>query len=106
MTNYPNGLSSSDMRHIEGADYPDLTQADRDELRGQDWMRGIELPEHAAIPIASRDGRAFYALCKCQWQGSVHWASDKGLMGPLEAKKAALADADLHNTENRKEEVA
>lgn len=81
----------------------DLTQADRDELRGQDWMRGLSVAEHAALPIASRDGRAFYARCGCSWQGAVHWARGGDLLGPTTAKARAQADADVHHAEYRGE---
>jgi hypothetical protein len=74
----------------------DFTQFDRDELRGQEWMRSLTLPEHAAIPSAVNPaGTLFRARCGCGWMGELRSAHG---VGPV-AKERAWVDADKHNAE-------
>jgi hypothetical protein len=108
MTNYPHGLSSKDMDYIEGRHYDDMTDADRDDFRGAEWMRSLPVAEHAAIPLALDAGaHIFQASCRCKWKGPVHRRrlSSKGwdrLYPGLNTDLwlAAAADADAHNAEH------
>ena len=69
-----------------------ITQADRDDMRGAEWMRSLAVAEHAAIPIALNPaGTRFRAMCRCRWEGPV-WAV------PF-AKAHAQLDANAHNEE-------
>ena len=79
----------------------DFTQADRDDMRGQDWMRSLPVAEHAAIPLAiDAGGHVFQASCRCRWKGPVRrGASDRGRgRRPVNTELwlEAVADADLH----------
>ena len=79
----------------------DFTQADRDDMRGQDWMRSLPVAEHAAIPLAiDAGGHVFQASCRCKWRGPVRrGTSDRGRgRGPVNTQlwREAAADADQH----------
>lgn len=86
----------------------DFTQADRDELRGQDWMRSLPQAEHAAIPITVDGGtHVFQASCRCRWKGPIHRAP-RGAAADLENLNTSLwldaaADADAHNAQHANE---
>lgn len=72
-----------------------FTQADRDELRSQDWMRSLVLEEHDAIPVAVNPaGTLFRASCRCGYRGDL-WAAGPG------AKARAQKDADEHTGSGR-----
>jgi hypothetical protein len=86
----------------------DFTQADRDDMRGAEWMRSLPVAEHAAIPLALDAGaHIFQASCRCKWKGPVHRSHPAtGLSGKalhnLNTKLwlDAAADADAHNAEH------
>ena len=78
-----------------------MNQADRDELAGQDWLRSLTLPEHAALPLALDAGaHIFQAVCRCGWRGPVHRWRDRNLHN-LNNRLwlAASVDADAHTAE-------
>lgn len=80
----------------------DFTQADRDDMRGQDWMRSLPQAEHAAIPLAIDAGaHIFRASCRCGWKGPERYR--RGATGRelhnlnTSLWQQAAADADEHN---------
>lgn len=77
----------------------DFTQADRDELRGKEWMRSLPQAEHAAIPLALDAGaHVFQASCRCGWGGPIYHRQARVTHG-LNTRlwSLAAADADEHN---------
>lgn len=84
----------------------DFTQADRDDMRGAEWMRSLPVAEHAAIPLALDAGaHIFQASCHCKWKGPVHRYRGVPVGTALRHLNTKLwldaaADADKHNQEH------
>jgi len=63
---------------------------DDSQVREGEFIRGLAVPEHAAIAVSDASGHWFNAQCTCGWRSEDWWCMDK---------QYAQRGADAHNKE-------